>query len=117
MVSGSYVQVHQDASSTLEAYRCGSGDSRRKASLDEHKQDVGRYVSTIMATSPSEESSGALKTWRSERGWDPVNPGRRLIDAGPCERLVIFNKRDLVPEWGIEVRINLLCVKSLIVLV
>lgn len=38
-----------------------------------------------------------------ERGWDPNNPTRRVVDSGACERIVVLNKRDLVPEWGMEV--------------
>lgn len=46
---------------------------------------------------------GALQKWRLERGWDPNNPTRRVIDSVACERIVVLNKRDLVPEWGLEV--------------
>ena len=47
---------------------------------------------------------GALKKWRLERGWDPNNPTRRLMSVEACEHIVVFNKRDLVLEWGIEVQ-------------
>ncbi|KAF5357039.1 hypothetical protein D9756_006734 [Leucocoprinus leucothites] len=43
---------------------------------------------------------GALRKWRTERGWDPHNPGRRIVKAQACEHIVVLNKRDLVPEWG-----------------
>jgi hypothetical protein len=49
--------------------------------------------------------AGALKKWRLERGWDPNNPGRRFVAVEACEHIVVLNKRDLVPEWGLEVRI------------
>lgn len=36
-----------------------------------------------------------------------VDHSQRLIGSGTegqvCERIVVFNKRDLVPEWGYEV--------------
>lgn len=48
--------------------------------------------------------AGALRKWRIERGWDPSHPTRRIFDTGPCEHIVVLNKRDLVPEWGTEVR-------------
>lgn len=47
---------------------------------------------------------GALQKWRTERGWDPANPDRRIMSNGVCERIVVLNKRDLVPEWGMEVK-------------
>lgn len=47
---------------------------------------------------------GALKKWRLERGWDPNNPGRRFFAVEACEHIVVLNKRDLVPDWGLEVR-------------
>ncbi|KAF5310840.1 hypothetical protein D9619_007838 [Psilocybe cf. subviscida] len=46
--------------------------------------------------------AGALKKWRLERGWDPNNPGRRFVAVEACEHIVVLNKRDLVPEWGLE---------------
>jgi ribosome biogenesis GTPase A len=39
---------------------------------------------------------GALQRWRAERGSSPSS-------VHPCERIVVLNKRDLVPEWGMEV--------------
>jgi hypothetical protein len=47
---------------------------------------------------------GALKKWRLERGWDPNNPTRRIVAVEACEHIVVLNKRDLVPEWGMEVK-------------
>jgi hypothetical protein len=50
-------------------------------------------------------SLGELKRWRTER----VQLSRHaaasspLAEARVCERVVVFSKRDLVPEWGIEV--------------
>lgn len=59
--------------------------------------------------------TGALQKWRLERGRH-ISPGRSerstmtpATTPPPqenglvCERIVVFNKRDLVPEWGIEV--------------
>ncbi|KAH9933061.1 P-loop containing nucleoside triphosphate hydrolase protein [Fomitopsis serialis] len=66
-------------------------------------------------TSINRKFEGALQTWRRERGAIPTPPPAN--DAGPsalpmtpratgsglvCERIVVFNKRDLVPEWGIK---------------
>jgi len=66
-------------------------------------------------TSINKKFEGALQTWRRERGAIPTPPPAN--DAGPstlpmtprptgsglvCERIVVFNKRDLVPEWGIK---------------
>ncbi|KAK1232467.1 Mitochondrial GTPase 1 [Marasmius sp. AFHP31] len=59
--------------------------------------------SRLPLTSINRTLEGALRKWRTERGYDPQNPARRLFDAGVCERLVVLNKRDLVPEWGMEV--------------
>ncbi|KAJ3971000.1 P-loop containing nucleoside triphosphate hydrolase protein [Lentinula raphanica] len=58
--------------------------------------------SRLPLTSINKSLEGALRKWRLERGWDANDPTRRVINAGPCERLVVFNKRDLVPEWGME---------------
>jgi mitochondrial GTPase 1 len=35
-----------------------------------------------------------LNQWRSEKG---------MGELGPVERIVVYNKADLVPNWGIEV--------------
>ncbi|KIK52847.1 hypothetical protein GYMLUDRAFT_49693 [Collybiopsis luxurians FD-317 M1] len=58
--------------------------------------------SRLPLTSINRSLEGALRKWRLERGWDANDPTRRIVDAGPCERLVVLNKRDLVPEWGME---------------
>ncbi|KAJ4473112.1 P-loop containing nucleoside triphosphate hydrolase protein [Lentinula aciculospora] len=58
--------------------------------------------SRLPLTSINKTLEGALRKWRLERGWDANDPTRRVINAGPCERLVVLNKRDLVPEWGME---------------
>ncbi|KAF8888631.1 P-loop containing nucleoside triphosphate hydrolase protein [Infundibulicybe gibba] len=58
--------------------------------------------SRLPLTSINRTLEGALKKWRMERGWDPNNPKRRIVNAGACERIVVLNKRDLVPEWGME---------------
>ena len=57
---------------------------------------------------------GALRKWRTERGYS--TPPSAMVQSQTsathslsyrpvCERIVVFNKRDLVSEWGIEVRI------------
>ncbi|KAI0346678.1 P-loop containing nucleoside triphosphate hydrolase protein [Trametopsis cervina] len=63
-------------------------------------------------TSINRNFEGALQKWRLEKGGSrvvsrsPAAPGSQ--PPGPktygatCERIVVFNKRDLVPEWGIE---------------
>ncbi|KAJ7596590.1 P-loop containing nucleoside triphosphate hydrolase protein [Mycena floridula] len=58
--------------------------------------------SRLPLTSINSRLEGALQNWRTERGWDPHNPERRISGTGACERLIILNKRDLVPEWGLE---------------
>ncbi|KAJ7359266.1 P-loop containing nucleoside triphosphate hydrolase protein [Mycena albidolilacea] len=58
--------------------------------------------SRLPLTSINRTLEGALQKWRLERGWDPNNPTRRVIDSVACERIVVLNKRDLVPEWGLE---------------
>lgn len=47
-----------------------------------------------------------MKKWRLERGWDPNNPARRFFAVEACEHIVVLNKRDLVPEWGLDVGVN-----------
>lgn len=47
---------------------------------------------------------GALRKWRAERGWSPHNPTLRVSANSPCERIIVFNKSDQVPEWGVEVQ-------------
>jgi hypothetical protein len=64
---------------------------------------------------------GAIKKWQASRGrflgLTPSDPAR-LIGTGNgvrvCERIIIFNKRDLVPEWGFEVRLSTLPLYKLI---
>ncbi|KAF7344612.1 Mitochondrial GTPase 1 [Mycena sanguinolenta] len=58
--------------------------------------------SRLPLTSINRTLEGALQKWRLERGWDPNNPTQRVINSVACERIVVFNKRDLVPEWGLE---------------
>ena len=61
-------------------------------------------------------TAGALQIWRRERGAIPARSSAEEVhnsasSTAPrptgsglvCERIVVFNKRDLVPEWGIEV--------------
>lgn len=33
------------------------------------------------------------------------------MNTGACERIVVLNKRDLVPEWGMEVELLLLILR------
>jgi len=35
---------------------------------------------------------------------DPIGPSTASSTRIACERIVVFSKRDLVPEWGVEVR-------------
>ncbi|KAF9073100.1 P-loop containing nucleoside triphosphate hydrolase protein [Rhodocollybia butyracea] len=58
--------------------------------------------SRLPLTSINRSLEGALRKWRLERGWDANDLARRVINAVPCERLVVLNKRDLVPDWGME---------------
>ncbi|KAJ7100248.1 P-loop containing nucleoside triphosphate hydrolase protein [Mycena belliarum] len=58
--------------------------------------------SRLPLTSINRTLEGALQKWRLERGWDPNDAGRRIVDSSACERIVVLNKRDLVPEWGLE---------------
>ncbi|KAG6820293.1 hypothetical protein H0H93_002731 [Arthromyces matolae] len=58
--------------------------------------------SRLPLTSINRTLEGALQKWRRERGWDPNDPKRRIVNTGACERIVVLNKRDLVPEWGME---------------
>jgi hypothetical protein len=48
---------------------------------------------------------GALDRWRAERMRlsNHSAASSPLAGARVCERVVVFSKRDLVPEWGIEV--------------
>jgi hypothetical protein len=36
----------------------------------------------------------------------PIDPSPTSGTRIACERIVVFSKRDLVPEWGIEVWIS-----------
>ncbi|THU99122.1 P-loop containing nucleoside triphosphate hydrolase protein [Dendrothele bispora CBS 962.96] len=58
--------------------------------------------SRLPLTSINRTLEGALRKWRMERGWDPNDPSRRIVNTAPCERIVVLNKRDLVPEWGMK---------------
>ena len=48
---------------------------------------------------------GALSRWRTERVQLSKHAAASspLASARVCERIVVFNKCDLVPEWGIKV--------------
>ncbi|KAI0760129.1 P-loop containing nucleoside triphosphate hydrolase protein [Fomes fomentarius] len=59
-------------------------------------------------TSINRNFEGALRKWRRERGVGPSS-GYSLDGSAAgssngtvCERVVVFSKRDLVPEWGIK---------------
>ncbi|CAK5261836.1 unnamed protein product [Mycena citricolor] len=58
--------------------------------------------SRLPLTSVNPAFEEVLKRWRLERGWDPQDPTRRIVDSVGCERIVVFSKRDLVPDWGME---------------
>ncbi|KAJ7719194.1 P-loop containing nucleoside triphosphate hydrolase protein [Mycena maculata] len=58
--------------------------------------------SRLPLTSINGTLEGALQKWRLERGWDPNDATRRVVNSSACERIVVLNKRDLVPEWGLE---------------
>ncbi|RPD56017.1 P-loop containing nucleoside triphosphate hydrolase protein [Lentinus tigrinus ALCF2SS1-6] len=59
-------------------------------------------------TSINRNFEGVLQKWRRERGRvAPSSPSADGSIAGPsnmpvCERVVVFSKRDLVPEWGVK---------------
>ncbi|KAI0676548.1 P-loop containing nucleoside triphosphate hydrolase protein [Trametes maxima] len=63
-------------------------------------------------TSINRNFEGALQKWRRERGkgvssGPSGSPETDAPVAGPstapvCERVVVFSKRDLVPEWGLK---------------
>ncbi|KAF9239888.1 P-loop containing nucleoside triphosphate hydrolase protein [Melanogaster broomeanus] len=64
-------------------------------------------------TSINQNLEGAIRKWRAERGRDstviaPPSTSGAAHPAVPgyggmiCERIVVLNKRDLVPEWGVE---------------
>ncbi|KAF6764119.1 hypothetical protein DFP72DRAFT_1163162 [Ephemerocybe angulata] len=58
--------------------------------------------SRLPLTSINRTLEGALRKWRMERGWDPNDPTKRNVSVQPCEHIVVLNKRDLVPAWGME---------------
>ncbi|EPQ52106.1 P-loop containing nucleoside triphosphate hydrolase protein [Gloeophyllum trabeum ATCC 11539] len=62
--------------------------------------------SRLPLTSINETLEGAIQKWRRERGRIAATSGlpapASYGAATPCERIVVFNKRDLVPEWGLE---------------
>lgn len=68
--------------------------------------------SRLPLTSINNNLEGAISKWRAERGHHsthvtPPSPTTSrssfLGYGGPiCERIVVLNKRDFVPEWGIE---------------
>ncbi|KAJ7512698.1 P-loop containing nucleoside triphosphate hydrolase protein [Mycena galericulata] len=58
--------------------------------------------SRLPLTSINRSLEGALQKWRLERGWAPNDATRRVVNSSACERIVVLNKRDLVPEWGLE---------------
>ncbi|KAG2156802.1 P-loop containing nucleoside triphosphate hydrolase protein [Suillus bovinus] len=67
--------------------------------------------SRLPLTSINNNLEGAINKWRAERGHHThVTPlsstTSRILSlgyGGPiCERIVVLNKRDFVPEWGVE---------------
>ncbi|KAK7034551.1 Mitochondrial GTPase 1 [Paramarasmius palmivorus] len=58
--------------------------------------------SRLPLTSINRTLEGALRKWRIERGYDPNDTTNRLHNTMACERIVVLNKRDLVPEWGMN---------------
>ncbi|CAL1699256.1 unnamed protein product [Somion occarium] len=65
--------------------------------------------SRLPLTSINPNFEGALRKWRNERGFiSPQSLGTNVAPAPSlpytpvCERIVVFNKRDLVSGWGIE---------------
>lgn len=68
--------------------------------------------SRLPLTSINNNLESAINKWRAERGHHsthvtPPSPTTSrnsfLGYGGPiCERIVVLNKRDFVPEWGIE---------------
>ncbi|TFK46855.1 P-loop containing nucleoside triphosphate hydrolase protein [Heliocybe sulcata] len=60
--------------------------------------------SRLPLTSINETLEGALHKWRRDRGRFTASDGLPAPTrySTPCERIVVFNKRDLVPEWGLE---------------
>ncbi|KAN0113916.1 P-loop containing nucleoside triphosphate hydrolase protein [Russula decolorans] len=55
-------------------------------------------------TSVNRNFEGALNRWRSERVQlsEHATASSPFASARVCERIVVFNKCDLVPEWGIK---------------
>ncbi|OAX42451.1 hypothetical protein K503DRAFT_733660 [Rhizopogon vinicolor AM-OR11-026] len=67
--------------------------------------------SRLPLTSINNNLEGAINKWRAERGYRstfaPFSPSTSTNSSlgygGPiCERIVVLNKRDFVPEWGVE---------------
>ncbi|KAG1736080.1 P-loop containing nucleoside triphosphate hydrolase protein [Suillus paluster] len=68
--------------------------------------------SRLPLTSINNNLEGAINKWRAERGhhstqfppFSPLTPANSSLGyGGPiCERIVVLNKRDFVPEWGVE---------------
>ena len=73
-----------------------------------HAQSIGLYRTAQFLT--DKNLPGALRKWRAERmslagsAVDPIDPFPASGTRIACEHIVVFSKRDLVPEWGIEVR-------------
>ncbi|KAL4066985.1 P-loop containing nucleoside triphosphate hydrolase protein [Scleroderma yunnanense] len=66
--------------------------------------------SRLPLTSINHNFEGAIRKWRAERGKESNllrTPPHSTTTSSPagygtCERIVVLNKRDLVPQWGME---------------
>ncbi|PPR00760.1 hypothetical protein CVT24_000785 [Panaeolus cyanescens] len=58
--------------------------------------------SRLPLTSINTSLEGAVKKWRLERGWSLHAHSNEIPTLEAAEHIVVLNKRDLVPEWGLE---------------
>ena len=100
----------------LWLYYCvGSGSGRCLDLKPPSSAAIRTLLSSIFAVFRSRTHAdkdaipGVLQKWRRERGaiGSSILPQDGLTaapsSAPVCERVVVFSKRDLVPEWGIKV--------------
>jgi len=112
--------------------RCCARVERLEIALDEYQQESRRWGGIVFrSASRTQEVDdfsfsfialwsnlipkvpigvGALRKWQASRGRFlglTSSGSTQLIGTGSgvriCERIIVFNKRDLVPEWGFEV--------------